>query len=203
MIMRIVLILAIPIMSVVFSLMSSGIENQVTASNPGWRTIPILYWMAFWSIVWYSVYRIRFGNLRLLKIFLLRAIIRLRVRYLALQIINNQPEELDRMQRKALAIWSQVLRDKGTRLATCVISNRRMVIREGITCVLADRGDANFMFMKAGDKDVYFDVHLPQHAVSSMYNSFDREQKARFDIIIEHSRELISSSVTLSVGQKS
>ncbi len=195
MIQRILLIMTVPLLSVVFSLMSSGIENVITANNPRWRTIPIFYWLAIWAVAWYSIYHFKFGSPKKLKMYLLRFIVRARISYLAQAI--NKPEGLDKMQRKAVAIWSQMLMDKGTAMVTCVLTSRRMMKKGPITCVISVSGDVNFRFMKAADKDVYFDVFLPNPVISDMFNSFDKEQKIRFEKIIEESRELVTSAVSL------
>jgi hypothetical protein len=47
-----------------------------------------------------------------------------------------------------------------------------------------------------GEKDVYFDVFLPNSVISSMFNSFDREQKERFDRIVDECRSAVSATVT-------
>jgi hypothetical protein len=194
MIMRILLILAVPMLSVVFSLMSSGIENVLTADNPDWRTIPIFYWLAFWALLWYSVYHFRFGSTKKLKIFFLKTIIRARLKYLATQVINK-PDDLNRIQKKAVAVWTQMVRDREVEMHSCMVTNRRMLRKDGTTCIITPTSDVNFIFARVGTKDVYFDVFLPNTVISSLYNSFDREQKERFDRIVEDCRSAVSATV--------
>jgi len=198
MIMRILFILSVPLLSVVFSLMSSGIENLVTAENPNWHTIPIFYWLAFWAVAWYSVYHFRFGSTKRLKVFLLKTIIRARLKYLAAQVISK-PDDLNRIQRKAVAVWAQMTKDRDAEMHSCMVTNRRMLRKDGTTCVITTGNDVNFIFARVGgDKDVYFDVFLPNTVMSSMFNSFDREQKERFDRIVDDCRS--AASATVSAG---
>jgi hypothetical protein len=182
-------------LSVVFSLMSSGIENVLTAENPHWKTIPIFYWLTFWAVAWYSLYHFRFGSAKRLKVFLLRVIIRARLKYLAAQVINR-PEDLNRIQKKAVAVWTQMVRDRGTEMQSCLVTNRRMLRKDGTTCFIMTNNDVNFVFARVGEKDVYFDVFLPNSVISSMFNSFDREQKERFDRIVDECRSAVSATVT-------
>jgi hypothetical protein len=197
MLLRIALIMAIPVLSVVFSLMTSGLENVLTADNPNWRTIPIYYWLAFWATAWYSIYHFRFDNsTKKLKIYILRLAIKARIKYLASHVISKT-DELDKLQKKAIAVWAQLLKDRDSQMASCFITNRRMLRKDNVTCIVTTGNEVNFMFIRSSDKDVYFEVYLPNTTISSMFNSFDREQKVRFERILEESRDLVSSTVTI------
>ena len=169
----------------------------LTADNPNWRTIPIYYWLAFWATAWYSIYHFRFDNsTKKLKIYILRLAIKARIKYLASHVISKT-DELDKLQKKAIAVWAQLLKDRDSQMASCFITNRRMLRKDNVTCIVTTGNEVNFMFIRSSDKDVYFEVYLPNTTISSMFNSFDREQKVRFERILEESRDLVSSTVTI------
>lgn len=196
MIFRIALILAIPVLSLIFSLMSSGIENILTADSPDWKTTPLYYWLAFWAVAWFTIYQVRFGSTKRLKMFVLRLAIRARIKYLASHVVAriDQPGV---MQKRAMTVWAQLLRDRRTTLESCLITGRRMLRKDGMTCIVTTDTDVNFMFIRSGDKGVYFDVYLPHSIVSSMFASFDKEQRLRFDRVLELAREMMASSVAV------
>ncbi len=132
MILRVILILLVPIMSIIFSLMTSGIENIITANNKNWETIPIYYWLIFWTITWFLIYRFKFGNTKKLKIYILRLIITLRMKFFQLDFVDNT-FQLNDMQRKAISIWNTLLSDQKTEMSCCMLSNRRMIIKNDIS----------------------------------------------------------------------
>lgn len=191
MLLRIILILIIPVLSIVCSLMSSGVENILTANNKEWQTIPIFYWLIFWSIFWFALYRTKFRSTKRLKIFILRAIIKVRIKYVNMNIIDTS-DQLNQMQKKAIQTWSNLLKDKDSIFSCCLLTNRRMLIKGDITCIISTGNEANFNYVKLGKNAVYFDVWLPNSIIAEMFNSFDKEHKMRFQKSVDSARLAIS-----------
>lgn len=191
MILRVILILLIPILSIIFSLMSSGIENIITADNKNWDTIPIYYWLIFWALFWFTLYKVKFGTTKRLKISVLRSIIRFRVYYDKLNLVN-QGNELNEMQKKAIKTWDLLLKDKDTVFNCCIITNRRMLIKNDVTCVISTAHEANFNYIRIGKNAVYFDVWLPTSNIAEMFKSFDKEHQLKFQQSIDMARQVIS-----------
>lgn len=195
MLLRLALILSIPVLSVVFALMTSGLENVITADNPNWRTIPIFYWLSFWATAWFAVYHFKFGTTKKLKMFVLRTVVRAKFAVASHVVVKT--DELNRLQKRSAAIWDQMLKDRGTTMMSCLITNRRMLRKDRVTCIITTGHDVNFVFIRSGGKDVYFEVYLPNSTISSMFKSFDKEQRVRFDGVMEATRELASSTVSV------
>lgn len=195
MIFRIILILIVPLLSIIFSLMSSGIENVITAENKNWTTIPIYYWLIFWAITWFLVYRIKFGTTKKLKIYILRLIIALKIKFFQLDFIDNSTQ-LNDMQKKAIAIWTNLLNDSKSEMSCCMLTNRRMLTKKETTCIVSTKNDANCTYIsKVGNNSIYYDVWLPNHVIAEMYKSFDKEHKTRFQKAVDEARASISSTL--------
>ncbi len=190
MLLRIILILVIPFLSIICSLMSSGIENVITANNKDWNTIPIFYWIFFWSIFWFVLYRTKFGSTKKLKIFILRSIINVRTKYLSLNL-GEKATELNDMQKKSIQTWNLLLKDKNSELLSCQVTTRRMIIRGDSICVISANNETNLMFIRLGKDSIYYDVWLPNGLVSEIFNSFDKEQKVRFQKTIDEARSKV------------
>lgn len=191
MILRILIIMIVPILSVILSLMCSGIENIVTADNEKWKTIPIYYWLIFWAIFLYIFYRVKFSTTAKFKIAIFRMILKVRESYLSMKIIEKN-EDLNAMQKRAIDNWSSLLKDKKSELFSCVYTHRRMIRNGDITCIISTQDDNNVIFVKTGKTPAYFDVWLPQSQIVQMFNSFDKEQRLRFQKIVDESRNSMS-----------
>jgi hypothetical protein len=191
MIMRILLIMIVPVLSIILSLMSSGIENILTAQNEKWKTIPIYYWLIFWSMLLYFVYRVKFSTTAKLKIAVFRMILKIRESYLSMKIIEKN-DELNPMQKKAIENWMVLLKDKKSELISCVYTNRRMIKNNDVTFIISTADDINLIFVKTGKTPAYFDVWLPQSQIVQMFNSFDKEQKLRFQKVVDEARSTMS-----------
>lgn len=196
MILRILLIIIVPILSIICSLMSSGIENIITAENKNWTTIPIFYWLVLWTIFWFSLYKFKFGTTKKLKMTLFRWFVILRSKYLLVTI--TKADELNDVQKKSIETWYSLLRDKKSHLSTCVFTNRRMVVNSDVTCIISPSNESNLMFIRSGNRSAYYDVWLPNSTISEMFNSFDKEQKVRFQRIIDDSRKTMSSVIEMN-----
>ena len=197
MIFRIILILIVPLLSIIFSLMSSGIENLITADNKDWKTIPIYYWLSFWAIACFLFYRFKFSSVKKLKIYILRLIISLKVKFFQIDFIDKSTN-LNDMQRKAMAIWTNLLSDTKSEMSCCMLSNRRMITKKETTCIISTQNDANCMYIsKVGNNSIYYDVWLPNHVIAEMYKSFDKENKIRFQRAVDEARTAISSTMDL------
>lgn len=197
MIFRIILILIVPLLSIIFSLMSSGIENIITSDNKDWETIPIYYWIIFWTCVWFSVYKFKFQNTKKLKIWILRLVITVRMRFLHLDFVDNSTQ-LNDVQKRALDVWKKLLDDQKSDIACCMLTNRRMVSKNGVTVIISAQNDANCLFVhKTAKSQSYHDIWLPNSIIAEMYKSFDKEQKNRFQKTVDLARREITAAISL------
>jgi hypothetical protein len=187
MLMRIFTILIIPILSLLISLLCSGIENIITADNHNWENVPFYYWLMFWSVSLYTFYRIKFSTYGKLKFVIFRLIIKLRDNYLSAKVFEKS-SELNSMQKAAIETWKNLLRDKKTTLSSCLYTHRRMLTNGDVTCIISTQGDTNLIYFRAGKSSAYYDVWLPNSILVELYTSYDKEQRIRFQKLVEEAR---------------
>ena len=195
MLIRIILILSIPLLSIIFALMTSGIENLLTSGNKNWHTVPFLTWFLIWIGIWFFIYRYKFGTTKKLKRAILRSFIFVRNHYVV--FIAGKKGQMNELQLKSIQIWKEMLKDKDTEMISCSYSQRRMLKNDNTLIVISTSNESNVMFIKSGEKSIYYDIWLHSGIISEMFNSFDKEQKIRFQRLIDEGRKNISGSITL------
>jgi hypothetical protein len=174
--------------------MTSGLENIITAGNKNWHTIPLFTWLLAWIGIWYFIYRSKFGNTKKLKRAILKSIIQVRNKYVSLSNYEGKTE-LNDIQKNAIQLWYKMIKDKETELNICTYTNRRMMTKSDVTCVISSNPDAQILVARASDKTFYYEVWLSNSIISEMFNSFDKEQKLRFQKRLDAIRNTVSESV--------
>jgi hypothetical protein len=190
--MRIILWTFIFSISIVLSLISSGIEHRMFVRD--WY-IPLLAYFGFFALMGYITFKIRFKNVRILKFFLFRKLLSLnKAFHLIDSKIYSEKIDLSAAQEKSLKMWNKLLKDPNVELQTCNVSGRRIIKRGSLICILkSTMQESNLVIMQNNGVKIFYDIFMPQKNANEMTNSFDSIQEKRINLLIEKEKESIEN----------
>ncbi len=190
--MRIILWSFIFSVSVVLSLISSGVEHFLWIKN--WY-VPLVAYFLFFYIMGYLTFKIRFKNVKILKFFLFRKLLNLnKVFHLIDSKVYSEKVDLSTIQEKSIKMWDKLLKDPTSELQTCNASDRRIIKRGSLICMLKiSSQESNLTIMQNNGVKMFYDIYIPQKNSNEMVNSFDSVQEKKINSLIEKEKRSIEN----------
>ena len=200
--MQIILFLIITIISGVLSFLTSGIEHLFRSNDPQWYMIPLGYYFLGYSLFLLALYKLKFKNIRVLKFYLLRKVLRLNKMFKKIDFtINSEKTELSTLQEKSIINWDILLKDKSTQLNYSFYKSiyiKRSIQRGSLLVVLQSSSNENgFTLIDTGDRNLYYEVYIPHIHAREMSLYFDKEQEKRFTTLENRKRVHIESIINI------
>lgn len=191
--MKFVVATFILILSVVMSFITSGIEHRLDISKD-WN-IHIFYYIVGYAIVGFSLFKIRFKNVRVLKFYLFRKLIKLnKVFHLIDSKVYSEKVELNNIQEKSIKLWNSLLKDKSVELQNCWNSSRRIIKKGSLICIFKYTiQDSSLIVMQNNGVKMFYDIFIPQKNANEMANLFDDTQQKKIDSMIEQEKKCIEN----------
>lgn len=201
--MQIILFLIIIIISGVLSFLTSGIEHLFKYNDPQWYSIPLGYYFLGYSVLLVSLYKLKFKNIRILKFYLLRNVLKLNRMFRKIDFtINNEKAELNSLQKKSITNWDILLKDKSTQLNYSFYNStyvKRSIQRGTLLVILqSNNNESNFTLIDTGDMNLYYEVYIPHIHANEMSLYFDKEQEKRITTLENRKRAHIESVINIS-----
>lgn len=200
--MQIILFLIIIIISGVLSFLTSGIEHLFRSNDPQWYMIPLGYYFLGYFVFLMALYKLKFKNIRILKFFLLRKVLKLNKAFKKIDFtINSEKTELSTLQEKSIKNWDLLLRDKSTQLNYSFYNSiyiKRSIQRGTLLIILQSNNNENiFTLIDTGEKNLYYEVYIPHIHANEMALYFDKEQEKRITTLENRKRAHIESIINI------
>lgn len=201
--MQVILFLIIIIISGVLSFLTSGIEHLFKSNSSQWNMIPLGYYFLGYSLILMALYKIKFKNIRVLRFYLLRNILKINKIFKQIDFtINNDKIELNAIQEKSIKNWNGLLKDKSTQLNYSFYNSthiKRSILRGTLLVILQSNNNENtFTLIDTGDMNLYYEVYIPHIHASEMILYFDKEQEKRITTLENRKRSHIESIINIS-----
>lgn len=180
--------------SIVLSLVTSGIEHRLWVKE--WY-IPLVGYFAFFSLMGYLTFKIKFKNVNILKFYLFRKLIKLNKIFHLIdsKVINSERIDLTNIQEKSIKMWEKLLKDPTSELQYCYSSGRRIVKRGNLICVLktGTSQESNMVIMQNNGVKMFYDIWIPQNSSKEMCSLFDNVQEKKVNQLIEKEKQSIEN----------
>ena len=201
--MQVILFLIIVIISGVLSFLTSGIEHLFKSNSSQWNMIPLGYYFLGYSLILMALYKVKFKNIRVLRFYLLRNILKINKIFKQIDFtINNDKIELNTIQEKSIKNWNGLLKDKSTQLNYSFYNSthiKRSILRGTLLIILQSNNNENtFTLIDTGDMNLYYEVYIPHIHASEMILYFDKEQEKRITTLENRKRSHIESIINIS-----
>lgn len=198
--MQVILFLIIIIISGVLSFLTSGVEHLFKPNTTHW--IPLGYYFLGYSILLSTLYKLKFKNIRVLKFYLLRNILKINKTFKKIDFtINSEKTELNTLQEKSIKNWDVLLKDKSTQLNYSFYNStyiKRSIQRGTLLVVLqSNNNENNFTLIDTGDRNLYYEVYIPHIHAREMSLYFDKEQEKRITTLENRKRAHIESIINI------
>lgn len=164
--------------------------------------IPLGYYFLGYSLFLIALYKLKFKNIRVLKFYLLRKVLRLNKMFKKIDFtINSEKTELSTLQEKSIINWDILLKDKSTQLNYSFYKSiyiKRSIQRGSLLVVLQSSSNENgFTLIDTGDRNLYYEVYIPHIHAREMTLYFDKEQEKRFTTLENRKRAHIESIINI------
>jgi hypothetical protein len=71
-----------------------------------------------------------------------------------------------------------------------------MLTNGDVTCIISTQGDTNLIYFRSGKSSAYYDVWLPNSILVELYTSYDKEQRIRFQKLVEEARNTMAKAIS-------
>jgi|GEM_PF-5339924 len=192
-----IVVLIIVILSSILSFATSGIEHLVKMDDKNWYMIPLGYYFLFYSILILTTLKLKFKNIRILKFFLLKKILKFN------RLINNigsrvysSKTQLTPLQERAIKIWNSLIEDKSSSLNACVRTHDRFIQKGTILIILKNNADQILTIIDSGKgSNLFYEVYIPNFYLQEMTLFFDKEQEKRMNSFENRKRGQLESQL--------
>lgn len=176
--MRIIVYLFLALISITFSFFTAGIINLYLVD---WSIVPLYAYFILFYFLFYLIYKIRFKNTRVLKIYLLRNILKLNkiIKLIDIKKVYYDKIELNSLQKRSIKTWNSLLQNSKSTLVASISTNTRIISKGSFTCILEVNKDITLTFIDSSINSIYYEIYLPQDTALEIATLFDKEQSVR------------------------
>lgn len=182
---------------IVFSIITAGIFYWTGLVELS--TVSFKLWVPFFIAVYYGLYKIRFKNRRVFKFFLLRQWIKFNRYFQKLdnKVVHGNSDEMQPIQKKALKLWTLLLKDSDSVLHYSADSGERQLKTSTTLIILSEfKQDYNIvMFDKSSAGFNFYETKIFSQYIQLFSKPFDMEMNKRMIDSEQKWRKIVEDSL--------
>lgn len=177
-------------LTVMLSFLTSGLENILLSSGDH-NLLPLWTHLLFWVFTLLLTGKIIFRKVKFFRISVYRNLIRFNRLFGSIPMSFHNDLDLNDLQEKVIKNWNDLLKDSKSELDCSLKSYTRVVKNSGISYILRSSVERPLTIIGTGDRNVFYEVYIPQTKVTEMSNTFDKVKEEKLCKSELKSRKLI------------
>lgn len=183
-------IFTLAFLTVVLSFLTSGTENLLLGSG-NYVLLPLWAHFVSWSLILLLLGKIIFKKVRYFRRSVYRNLIRFNRLFGSIPMSFASQTELNSLQEKVINNWNDLLKDPKSNLDCSIKSYTRVIHNNDISYILRSSLERTLTIIGTGDKNIFYEVYIPQTQVTEMSNNFDKVKEEKLSKSELKSRKII------------